>query len=215
MSNQNFETTELFEKQGFAAEIGFGRKIAIILVDFQHAFTRGELGGGPEGIRAVESTKPLLDAARSKNIPLFYTLVQYEKDLSDAGIFGKKIPGLAVCSEGSKNCTIDPLIPPQENDRVIVKKMASAFIGTGLLMHLNSRDVDTLVITGMTTSGCVRATVVDGISYGFRTIVPRECVADRDENAHNQSLFDMGNKYADVMETERVIKHIQSLAPQQ
>lgn len=149
--------------------------------------------------------------ARRKEISLIYTYTAYREDLKNSGYFMKKGPGLAKCILGSKNVEIDEVVKPEPGDLLICKKMPSAFFGTNLSLYLTTHCIDTLIITGNSTSGCVRATVVDACSYGYRVIVPEECVGDRHEAPHRANLFDMRYKYADVLPLAKVLSYLEDL----
>jgi maleamate amidohydrolase len=202
---------ELYASQGIGSAIGFGERPAVVVVDYQRAFTSGPLAGEyPEaGLRA---TATVLDAARAAGAPVVYTVCAYEPDLSDAGPFGIKCPGLAACTRGTEGCDVDPLVEPAAGDTVLEKTQPSAFFGTGLAERLREQGIDTVVVCGTTTSGCVRASVVDAMSYGFRAVVPIEAVADRSAAAHDQALFDMGHKYADVVPLRSVVDSLAATA---
>jgi maleamate amidohydrolase len=153
------------------------------------AFTDASLPLGADLESQLTEINRLLDAAHSANLPVYFSLVCYdEPDCRDAGIWGAKVTSL--------------------HDAVFVKKYASCFFGTDLVSRLQSRRVDTLIITGCTTSGCVRASAVDAIQYGFRPIVVRDAVGDRSKPAHDQSLFDIQAKYGDVMSAGAVLQKI-------
>ena len=139
------------------------------------------------------------------------TTVAYDPDFNDAGIFIEKIPALSLLVKGSKWVEIDRRIAPVKGDEVIVKKYASAFFGTELDRYFHGQGVDTVVITGATTSGCVRASAVDALQYGFRTIVCRDGVGDRAEGPHHANLFDMDSKYCDVKVEQEIQEHLESL----
>ena len=195
---------DLYASQGIGSQIGFGVRPAVIVVDFQLAFTRGALAGDfPEA--ALRATAGICAAARALGAPVFYTVCAYAPDLSDAGPFGVKCPGLVACERGTEGCLVDPLVAPADVDVVLEKQQPSAFFGTGLHELLAAHDVDTVVVCGTTTSGCVRATVVDGMSLGYRVVVPIEAVADRARAPHDQALFDMGHKYADIVPEREVL----------
>jgi len=195
---------ELYASQGIGSAIGFGQRPGVVVVDYQLAFTSGSLAGSyPEaGLRA---TAEVLAAARAAGAPVVYTVCAYEPDLSDAGPFGVKCPGLVACTRGTEGCEVDPLVAPAEGETVLEKTQPSAFFGTGLAERFRDLGVDTVVVCGTTTSGCVRASVVDAMSHGFRAVVPIEAVADRSAAAHDQALFDMGHKYADVVPLATVV----------
>lgn len=189
---------EVYVRQGFGQGSGFGRSPAVMVVDFTWSFVDPAQFGGGDIAKAVTATARLLTAARQAGWPIAYSRVVYADDGSDAGPFARKVPGLLSQTECSAATRIVDELAPASGDLVLRKTAASAFFGTGLLPWLVARCVDTLIVTGATTSGCVRATVVDSVSHGFMTVVPADCVGDRAEGPHAASLFDMGQKYADV-----------------
>lgn len=207
------ETLEKYKKAGIGiGRVGFGKRPVIISVDTQYAFTSRPLGGGLDSM--VENAGILLGEARKKRIPIIYTVVAYRDDGLDCGVLSKKMPTvLEWCRYGTKWVEVDERIKPQDSDVVIVKKMPSAFFGTDLINILTYMRIDTCIITGDSTSGCVRATVVDSMSYGFRTIIPEECVGDRATGPHKANLFDMATKYADVLPLKEVLECICNLPP--
>jgi maleamate amidohydrolase len=186
--------------------LGFGRNPAIIVVDFIRAYTQpGSPLYAPAVVEAVNSTVPLLKAARRKGIPVVYTRVVYHASGADGGLFVRKVPALRRMVEGEPLADIVPELAPGPDDVVLVKQYASAFFGTSLAAMLTARGIDTLVITGCSTSGCVRATAVDAMQYGFRPIIPRECVGDRHDGPHEANLFDINAKYGDVVALKDVL----------
>jgi|SRR6267378_1870946 maleamate amidohydrolase len=200
---------DIYREQQFGGRVGFGRRPAVLVVDFFYGCTDpAYLGGGSVG-EAVDRTAVLLSAARAAGAPIVYTVTQYRPDAADAGFFGVKVPLLSLLQEGSKAVEIDSRVAPSLEDRVVVKKMASAFFGTPLQGLLTALERDTIIVTGCTTSGCVRASVVDACSHGYRVIVPRECVGDRAPAPHEASLFDMDAKYADVVGLEDVLRWLE------
>ena len=204
MTETTADVHDLYARQGIGSQIGFGAHPAVIVVDYQLAFTRGALASAvPEA--ALRSTARICSAARALGAPVSYSFCAYEADLSDAGPFGVKCPGLAACERGTEGCEIDPLVAPADGDVVFEKQQPSAFFGTDLHARLVARGIDTLVVCGTTTSGCVRATVVDGMSLGYRVVVPIEAVSDRARTPHRSALFDMGHKYADVVRERDVV----------
>jgi len=138
--------------------------------------------------------------------------VGYRADLSDAGVWQRKMGGMASLVEGSDNVRLDPRLDTVDGDSIMSKKYASCFAGTDLAARLVSQGVDTVIVTGCTTSGCVRATVVDAVQSGFRPIVAPEAVGDRSGAAHRQSLLDMDAKYGDVVPLDEVIAHLSHIA---
>lgn len=201
-----------FEERGLTRELGFGQSPAVLAVDLINAFTSPELPFGSDLDGVLESTRRMLDAARGAGIPVLFTTVAYDDaDLADAGIWAIKVPATSTLRTGTPEVELDSRLGRREDEGVVVKKYASAFFGTDLVSRLNSRRIDTLLLAGCTTSGCVRSTAVDGLQNGFRTMVVRECVGDRIQAAHEQSLADMQAKYADVVSLDRVTGYLSSL----
>lgn len=149
----------------------------------------------------------LLEAGRRAEIPIIFTTVAYrQSDRLTAAAFIDKVPALLTLAAGSRWAEIDPRIAPRESEPVLNKLFASAFYGTGLSSALTAAGVDTLVVTGASTSGCVRATAVDALQYGFRPVVPREAVGDRNPDAHEANLYDVDAKYGDVVAVEDALR---------
>lgn len=197
---------EFFRSRGFGQTIGFGSTPAVIVIDLINAFTNKDLPLGAPLEDVIEQTRRVISAARRKAIPVIYTSVAYEdRDLVDAGHWSKKMEGLMTLRWGTPEVDVDARVGRLATEPIILKKYASAFFGTDLVSRLNSQQVDTLIITGCTTSGCVRATAVDAVQYGLRPMVVREAVGDRSQAAHDQSLFDLQAKYADVMGIDEVL----------
>ncbi|MBV8534768.1 MAG: isochorismatase family protein [Alphaproteobacteria bacterium] len=202
-----------FQQRGFCQEMGFGEAPALVVIDIMRAFTDPSLPLGANLDREVDQINLLLDAAHEADIPVFYSVCSYdEADCRDSGIWGKKISGVFTLKAGSQDVELDPRLRRAPTDAVFIKKYASCFFGTDLTSRLQARRVDTLILTGCTTSGCVRATAVDAIQSGFRPIVVREAVGDRSRAAHEQSLFDMQAKYADVLGVNEVIAKVRDKA---
>ncbi|MBP8000850.1 MAG: isochorismatase family protein [Chloroflexi bacterium] len=194
----------------FEGRIGFGQRPALLIVDFINAYTTpGSPLYAPDVVTAVQATRSLLALAREKRIPVLFTKVLYNKNYRDGGIFVQKVPVLKTLVEGEPLAEIVPDLTPTPDDTVIVKQYASAFFGTALAAALTSLSVDTLILTGCSTSGCVRASAVDGMQYGFRVIIPRECVGDRHPAPHEANLFDIHAKYGDVVSQEEVMGYLQ------
>jgi len=199
---------DVYRQQGFGNRSGFGRAPALLIVDFVNGFNDPALFGGGNIGMAIASTKGLLQCARAQRLPIAFTRVVYAEDGSDAGVFCLKAPGLAALTERAAASQIVSELEPLKGEYVIRKTQPSAFFGTSLSGWLVSKGVDTLLVTGCTTSGCVRASVVDSMSYNFRTIVVTDCVGDRAIAPHEANLFDMGQKYADLMTSAEVIAHL-------
>jgi maleamate amidohydrolase len=182
----------------FGADLGIGARPAVVVVDLVNGFTDAGSPLGADLDPVVESTRTLLDAARSAGVPVFFTTVVYdEANERAAAVFMRKVPALGVLRPGSRWIEVDARLGRREDEPVLSKAFASAFFGTPLASMLVG--CDTLVVCGASTSGCVRATVVDAVQHGLVPVVPRECVGDRWPAAHEANLFDMQAKYADVV----------------
>jgi nicotinamidase-related amidase len=198
-------TAETYARGTFGGQSGFGLVPAILVVDFCLGMTDPASPLGADMPSAIGATRSLLDLARSRRAPVLYTTVVYARGCADGGAFIKKVPALRIFEEGGPWSEIDPRLGRLESEPVIVKKFASAFFGTGLAALLTSLGTDTVIVTGCTTSGCVRASALDALQSGFRVIVPRECVADRAPGPHDANLFDLQAKYADVVSVAEVL----------
>jgi len=189
----------IYKAQGMGQSSGMGAAPALVLVDFVVGFADPtQFGGGNIG-PAIEHSVALLAHARAKGWPVAHTRVVYADDGSDAGVFTLKAPSLLKLTETSPLSQIVPELTPIAGELVVRKRGASAFFDTQLSGFLRMRRVDTLIVAGCTTSGCVRATVVDSLQHDFRTIVAVDCVGDRAIGPHEANLFDMRQKYADLM----------------
>jgi len=162
------------------------------------------LGGGNIG-EAIDNTAKLLAAARKANVPIAYARVVYADDGSDSSVFCLKSPNLAKLTESAPGSQIVDALSPEPGDYIVRRIQPSAFFGTNLAAWLIGAGIDTVIVTGCTTSGCVRASVVDSMSYNFKTIVATDCVGDRAMAPHRANLFDMEQKYADMMTSEEII----------
>ena len=206
MSKDAFERDrEFYQKHGLGGRVGFRKRPAVLVIDLQLGFTDPTCPLGSDLDRVVESCRKLIFSAHQKQIPVFFTVCAYEEHLEDSGIWGKKVPALSWLKVGSKWVEIDPRLGKTPEDIFLIKKYPSGFFGTHLQATLTSMGIDTLIITGCTTSGCVRATSIDALQYGYHGIVPEECVGDRAEAPHLANLFDIGQKYCDVMPLHEVL----------
>ena len=197
-----------FRAKGIGGRVGFGERPALVVVDMILGFTDGSSPLGSDAPETVGEIACLLAAARDAAIPVVFSTCHYAAALPEAQAWSAKIPSQKVLEPGSSWVEIDPRLEPAPDETVLVKHFASCFAGTSLADDLRRRRVDTLIVTGMTTSGCVRATVVDGVSAGFRPIVPRGAVADRARLPHLASLFDIDVKYGDVVETDEIVERL-------
>ena len=210
VTNQSEE--DFFRERGFGLKMGFGQRPAVIVIDMVKAFTDPKRMLGADLDRQVEAIRPLLDAAHERGFPALFSTVRYDDaELRDAGIWGLKMKGSATLKADTDGWEVDPRLDFRPCDSLLFKKYASCFFGTDLVPRLMSRGVDTLVITGCTTSGCVRATAVDAVQNGFRPMVVREAVGDRSIPAHEQSLFDLNAKYADVVSLDETLQYMRAV----
>lgn len=199
--------------EGFHGRAGFGRRPALIVIDVNLGFTDPASPLVCDLDDVVAAIQRLLREARRAGFPVVYTTVSYtEGDKRTAAAFIDKVPALLTLAAGSRWVEIDPRIAPQEGEPVLNKLFASAFFGTTLSSFLAANGCDSLIVTGASTSGCVRATVVDALQHGYRPIVPREAVGDRNPAAHEANLYDIDAKYGDVVSLEEVIAHLEELA---
>lgn len=217
---------QVFQLAGYGKRGGFGKRPALFIIDVQNNFCGDEPGQsiedgikqyrthcGPAGWKAVPYIERLLKVAREKNLPVFYTQSERRPDLLDSGVqVGKNHRGgeKTVLSGTHATQTVAPL-KPEPQDILIGKIKPSAFFGTIFMSHLNFLDIDTLIMTGCTTSGCLRATTVDAYSYNFKVVIPEETAFDRFEASHAINLFDMNCKYADVIPTDEVEAYLRGL----
>jgi maleamate amidohydrolase len=206
------ETQRTYARAGFGGRVARGRRPAVLVVDLSRGFTEARWPTGADLTKVVDATTQLIEAARGGSVPIMFTTIAYE----DADVNGRactwltKAPGLAILRAGSELVELDPRLPLEQHDLVAVKKGASAFFGTSLAAALVALRVDTLIVCGATTSGCVRASVVDAVQLGFPVLVPRECVGDRAVAPHEANLFDIDAKYGDVIELADAIAYVRA-----
>jgi maleamate amidohydrolase len=203
---------EVYAKAGLGQAVALGDRPAVLVIDFSCGFTDPECPLGSDLTPQVEATRRVLDAAREKGLPVVFTTTASEPSLKDGGLWMQKVPSLAALQLGGPWAAIDPRLDPREDETVIVKKGASGFFGTNLAAVLVTQGVDSVVLCGATTSGCVRATAIDLLQYGWPTIVPRECVGDRAQAPHEANLFDIQAKYADVVSVDDALAYIEGVS---
>jgi nicotinamidase-related amidase len=196
-------------------KFGFGERLAIVNVDFQQAYTRIDMfkTAYETDPRQIDYVNQISDLAREKGMPVIWSHVAYKDDAGDAGVWGTRTnteDSLQNIKYGSERHQFDPRVRIDPNDLVYTKRMPSAFFETPLNSYLRWHKVDTVIVTGGSTSGCVRATAVDSLSYGFRTIVPIETSADKHESYHFANLTDLQLKYADVEPVQTVIDWLEA-----
>jgi maleamate amidohydrolase len=217
------EEERRYASAGFGGAGGFGRRPALLIIDVQYrtvgtqrqqywdAITEYPTSCGDVGWDAVDRIAPLLSVFRDKGFPVLYPHVAPKNAATDGGRLAQKIP--SIMGRDAKGYAVGDDIAPVAGDVLLPKKHPSAFFGTPLTSHLIDLGVDTLVVTGCTTSGCVRASVTDAFALNFKVIVPEDCVYDRAPTSHAVNLWDMNGKYADVMPSEHVIETLNGLEP--
>jgi maleamate amidohydrolase len=202
---------EVYAKARLGESVTLGTRPAVLVVDFSCGFTDPGSTLGSDLSAEVAATKRLLDVARAKQLPVIFTTIGYDASLKDGGLWLQKVPALAELQVGGPWVEIDPRLEPREDETVVLKKGASAFFGTNLAAILVTQDVDSVILCGATTSGCVRATAIDLLQNGWPTLVPRECVGDRAQAPHEANLFDIQAKYADVVSVEDALSYLESV----
>jgi maleamate amidohydrolase len=210
MSNE--QTREIYELARIGQSVTLGARPAVLVVDFSRGFTDPQSTLGSDLTPEVEATGRLLAVAREREIPIIFTTIGFESNLKDGSLWLQKMPALAELQIGGKWVEIDPRLERRAEETVILKKGASAFFGTNLPSILVSQNVDTVIMCGATTSGCIRATAIDLLQYGYPTLVPRECVGDRAQGPHEANLVDIQAKYADVVSVEEVQAYIERVS---
>lgn len=204
--------TDIYESQNFGNRLGFGEKPALLIVDFVNGFTDpAKFGGGNIG-EAIEATAPLLARCRAAGAPIAHTRVVFADDGADANLMCLKVPALTSLIEDAPESRIVDALAPRPGEIVVRKRVPSAFFGTDLAPALARHRVDTVMVAGCTTSGCVRASVLDALCHGFRPMVVRDCVGDRALGPHEANLFDMGQKYADIVTSAEAMAALPAIA---
>lgn len=189
--------------------LGLGHKPALILVDMIRGFTDPACPLGSEADEMVQANQQLLAVFRQQGWPVLFTTVVYRRP-DQAKVFRERVPALNVLTPGSDWVQIDPRLARRDDEPLVEKQWASGFFATNLHSQLTALGADSLIITGLTTSGCVRATVIDALQHDYRVVVPREAVGDRNPAAHEANLFDMNAKYADVQNLSEVLSQLEA-----
>ena len=201
-----------YSRTGMGNRIGFGENPAIVVVDVQRAMTDPDHPLGAELSEMITQTNRVTAAGRAADVPIIFTIITYPHPEGDIGPFGRKASTLETLTPESEWTDLDPRVEVTEDDYILdTKRHQSAFHGTELNRLLHNLGVDTVIATGCSTSGCVRATVTDASAHGYRPIVPREAVSDRFQDQHEANLFDMDAKLADVVDTDDAIAFLESL----
>lgn len=209
MSGDERGSEEFFRSRGFGMRIGFGARPAVLSIDIINAFTDPGMPLGSDLSAEIAAARSVLDASRAAGVPILHTTVAYQDGgLADAGVWALKQAGLATLRAGTREVEVDERLGALPGEQVLAKKYASVFFGTDLVPRLVSQGIDTLIMVGCTTSGCVRASAVDAVQNGFRPMIVREAVGDRSPAAHEQALFDLEQKYADVVSLEETVAYL-------
>jgi nicotinamidase-related amidase len=205
------EAREVYARAGLGASVTLGSRPCVLVIDFSCGFTDPRCALGSDLTSQVEATRRLLDAVREKGLPVVFTTIGFDASLKDGGLWLQKVPTLGDLQVGGPWVEIDERLGRRGDETVILKKGASGFFGTNLASVLVSQGVDTVILCGATTSGCVRATAVDLLQYGWPALVPRECVGDRAQAPHDANLFDIQAKYADVVSVGEAIAYVEGV----
>lgn len=203
MSQNDVQT---YSRQGFGAQLELKAPVGLLIIDLVNGFANPEVFGGGNIPQAIENTVPLLAEARKRGWPVAHTRIVFADDGADNNIFSLKVPSMLTLKEDEHNSAIVPELTPAEGEFVVRKTVPSAFFGTSLAAWLTQRGVQTLVVAGAVTSGCIRASVVDAMQLGFRPLVLSDCVGDRAIAPHDANLFDMEQKYATVMKRDEALQ---------
>ena len=187
-----------YQRQGFGQSLEMKPPFGLLIVDFVNSFADPQVFGGGNIPPAIARTVELLAHARGEGWPVAHSRIVFADDDGDCNIFGLKVPGMVTLKEDAHGSAIVPQLAPVNGELVVRKTVPSAFFGTTLAPWLTRHGVQTLLVAGAVTSGCVRASVVDAMSWGFRPLVVSDCVGDRALAPHDASLFDMAQKYATV-----------------
>lgn len=214
MTSDDRSSAEFFRSRGFGMRIGFGARPAVLSIDIINAFTDPGMPLGSDLSAEITAARSVLDAARAAGVPIVHTTVAYQDGgLADAGVWALKQAGLSTLRAGTREVEVDERLDVHPGEQVLAKKYASVFFGTDLVPRLVSQGIDTLIMVGCTTSGCVRASAVDAVQNGFRPMIVREAVGDRSPAAHEQALFDLEQKYADVVSVDEVVEYLAGQGP--
>ena len=194
---------------GFSARLGWGSRPAVVVIDLVRAYTQPDGPFAlPEARAAVEATEELVETARDRAVPVVWTVVRYAPDLADGGLFVRKVPALACFADDAPGHWGDLALEPRPAEVVVVKQYASAFFGTSMASTLRTAGIDTVVLAGVSTSGCVRATAMDALNSGFAPMVVRQACADRTAGLHQNNLADVDAKYGDVVDLAEALAHL-------
>ncbi len=213
MSVHDSSDVNVYRQQGWGQRLGFGKSSALIVIDFTQGFADPAILGGGNIQQAIDNTVGVLAAARAAGIPIAFTRHVYAADGSDRGLFNLKAPILNSLVPDAQASQIVASLKPRSGELLLDKRYPSAFFRTDFASWLTVKGIDTLIITGCTTSGCIRASTVDCLCSGFRPVVAGDCCGDRALGPHEANLFDLQQKYADVLDSSAIISHLKTLLP--
>ena len=193
--------------EGFGSRLGWGASPALVVIDMMRAYFSPRSPMCLPDRTAVDGCARLLAAARANDVAVLHTRVAYTPGLADGGLFVRKVPALALLEAGSELGEFEPDVAPRAGEPEVVKQYASAFFGTSLASTLRAAGHDTMVLCGVSTSGCIRASATDALQHGFRPMVVGDACGDRTAAVHDANLFDLAAKYADVITTDEAVRH--------
>lgn len=199
---------EAYQRQGFGEQLPLIGPVGLLIIDFVNGFADPKLFGGGNIAAAIQNTVPLLKEVRKRGWRIAHSRIVFADNDADRNIFTLKVPGMLTLKENLACSAIVPELTPMEGELIVRKTVPSAFFGTTLAAWLTQGGVQTLVVAGAVTSGCVRASVVDAMSHGFRPVVASDCVGDRAMGPHDANLFDMEQKYAAVMARDALLARL-------
>jgi maleamate amidohydrolase len=202
------EAYEIWNKRKLAGKVGYGKRPVVLIGDFIRANIHPSEAFGCEAGDAIEACRNVLDVARRRGFPVIFTTPIWQPDMADAGLWVKKMGPLKDFQAGSPTVEVDPRLERRESEPLIVKKYTSCFFHTDLLPRLINLRADTIILFAASTSGCARATAVDGMGYGFHMIVVKEGVIDRVDLCHEAALFDIESRYGDVEPVSDVLRYL-------
>ncbi len=206
------EIMQYYLSQGMARQMSFGQRPALLVIDFQKGLTDASRPAGRNFDAEINNTLVLLEKARAKDIPVFFFVIGYDQPEVEGGLLVKKLPVLADFIIGSDNTKLDPRLKPGPQEHVMIKRYFSCFFGTPLAAMLNFLQVDTLLIAGCITSGCIRATATDALQHGFLPVIVSECVGDRAPIPHKVNLMDMQARFGEVVPLKQVSEYLDSIS---
>ena len=204
---------DAYQKAGLGARVGFGKRPAIIVIDFQNAYSDPAADTGADASEQCKATRRLTDAGRDKNVRVFYFRCGYSKDGIDLGLWGEKAPSQRTVTRDSWGYQWNKYLDVREEDVQIEKHWPSVFFGTPLVPMLIPMHIDTLILCGTSTSGCVGASAIESVSYGFRTIIAKDAVCDRTQEIFDMFTWNMDKKFGDLSTTDECIEYIKGLEP--